>query len=288
MAIISVYGILHPVEQWIRGYQLWHFQLGLQQALCFVLALLPVLIDAFYDNLDKGGSALYSALAVRSRLVLAQVYEPCPLYAAHLQACISPLPPPPPYALTQVAVLLEPSTGDALRKFFIRMLACGISGGIGILLLFGGNICCCCCPPPLTWPLVPVLKTKTTYPKTKHDPPPARRTPPKSPTHTCPWLPVPAAVGPHNSDYTFASYRTRIGVWVVVGMALCGFVYQANRQRYWRSQDYWITALLTLPIVVVPAVRRVSVGRVGGGCGTRARGVVTGWSGEGRGRVSDF
>ena len=69
---------------------------------------------------------------------------------------------------------------------------------------------------------------------------------------------------------------------VVVGMALCGFVYQANRQRYWRSQDYWITALLTLPIVVVPAVRRVGwvvgwlVGRVGvGGCRTGVGGQGT-------------
>jgi hypothetical protein len=47
--------------------------------------------------------------------------------------------------LLQVAVVLEPSTGDVFRKLTLRLLAAGLSGGIGILLLFFGERSLGCC-----------------------------------------------------------------------------------------------------------------------------------------------
>lgn len=38
----------------------------------------------------------------------------------------------------QVAVVLEPSTGDSFRMLFMRILAAGMSGGIGVLILYMG------------------------------------------------------------------------------------------------------------------------------------------------------
>lgn len=48
----------------------------------------------------------------------------------------------------QVAVVLEPSTGDAFRKIAKRLLGAGLAGGLGLLVLFFGEPLC---PVPAGW-----------------------------------------------------------------------------------------------------------------------------------------
>jgi hypothetical protein len=64
---------------------------------------------------------------------------------------------------------------------------------------------------------------------------------------------LPAAVG--DSEYTFSESHQELAAWIVPGSAICSFVFACNQQRYWQHREFWSVALVTLPIVVVPAIR---------------------------------
>ncbi|KAI3437663.1 hypothetical protein D9Q98_000113 [Chlorella vulgaris] len=61
------------------------------------------------------------------------------------------------------------------------------------------------------------------------------------------------AVG--DSEYTFSESHQELAAWIVPGSAICSFVFACNQQRYWQHREFWSVALVTLPIVVVPAIR---------------------------------
>lgn len=157
---LSAYSVLSTIEAWITGYKSEHLQLGLQQGICQAIALMPVLINQFFVAVDRGGSALFIAVTV--------------------------------------AVVLEPSTGDAFRKLMLRLMAAGVSGGISLLVLY-------------------------------------------------------IAVGDNFYDYD--TYYRELAAWIVPSVAIFSFVYATNQQRYLHQREFWSVALLTLPIVIVPAVR---------------------------------
>ena len=61
---MDCYRLLHTLEAWVTGYRSEHYKLGLQQAICFALALLPIVVNKLYLTLDRGGSSLYTAITV--------------------------------------------------------------------------------------------------------------------------------------------------------------------------------------------------------------------------------
>jgi uncharacterized membrane protein YccC len=164
MSWLSPGRMLAAFEAWVTGYRSEHFKLGLQMGMALIIGLLPVLIDRWYNTLDKGGSSLYTAVTV--------------------------------------AVVLEPSTGDAFRKIAKRLLGAGLAGGLGMLVLF--------------------------------------------------W-----AIGDdqYNPKFELDGSQTILAKWTVPASAILGFVFMVNRQRFWRHHEFWATALFTLPIVMLPAIR---------------------------------
>jgi hypothetical protein len=66
MGYLTAYSILSRLEAWITGYRMEHLQLGLQQAICQALALLPVLLNSFWRAVERGNSALFVSVVVRS------------------------------------------------------------------------------------------------------------------------------------------------------------------------------------------------------------------------------
>jgi hypothetical protein len=60
-----------------------------------------------------------------------------------------------------------------------------------------------------------------------------------------------------DNTYSFDRYGKALAAWIVPGIALCAGAYAANKARYWHYREFWSVALLTLVIVVVPAVRWV-------------------------------
>lgn len=147
MARISAYWLLGGLEAWVTGYRVEHLKLGLQMAIALCLSLLPVLIQSMYLSLDRGSSALYTAITVgsavgevvnntgpaASRSTRLQAAAPCP--AARMPTTARH----PTHAFTtQVAVVLEPSTGDSWRKLILRLLGAGVGGGLSLLVLYIG------------------------------------------------------------------------------------------------------------------------------------------------------
>lgn len=132
---LSAYSVLSTIEAWITGYKSEHLQLGLQQGICQAIALMPVLINQFFVAVDRGGSALFIAVTVRGawrrRPVATRRLRPLKLLAR---------PATSRALLLQVAVVLEPSTGDAFRKLMLRLMAAGVSGGISLLVLYIGAL----------------------------------------------------------------------------------------------------------------------------------------------------
>lgn len=61
--------------------------------------------------------------------------------------------------------------------------------------------------------------------------------------------------------YDYDTYYRELAAWIVPSVAIFSFVYATNQQRYLHQREFWSVALLTLPIVIVPAVR----------CGRRGR-----------------
>lgn len=66
-----------------------------------------------------------------------------------------------------------------------------------------------------------------------------------------------AAIGhdPFSPKYERDGYQTVLTRWVVPACAILGFVFMLNHQRYWRHHEFWATAMFTLPIVMLPAIR---------------------------------
>lgn len=66
-----------------------------------------------------------------------------------------------------------------------------------------------------------------------------------------------AAIGDdqYNPKYELDGYQEILAKWTVPASAIIGFVFMVNRQRYWRHYEFWNTALFTLPIVMLPAIR---------------------------------
>ena len=58
-----------------------------------------------------------------------------------------------------------------------------------------------------------------------------------------------------NNAYNYDQFREEIGAWVITSLGILGFVFMTNRQRYFKHHAFWNVALLTLPIVTVPAIR---------------------------------
>lgn len=223
MGWITVYSILSTIEAWVTGYKSEHLRLGLQQGIAQALALLPVLIDRVFKAVDKGGSALFIAVTVRA--------------TGQGQGARARAAAPPPFwpLLPQVAVVLEPSTGDAFRKLALRLLGAGLSGGIGILLMFFGEP-----------HLLPSPATGACRALHRQCIDGSRCT---------------AAVG-HNS-YDYQSYQRELAAWMVPGLALLSCAYTVNQQRYGAYREFWSLSLFTLPIVVVPSIRCGREGRQG-------------------------
>lgn len=128
---------------------------------CFAITLLPILLNRVYSSLDRSGSVLYQAVTVRAEGCRvqrrgegavqieaaarlrpeaggspSQRWEPKGEGVADVwRAACAPRPVP---RACQVAVVLEPNTGDSFRKLLMRVLGAGCAGGIGMLLLFCG------------------------------------------------------------------------------------------------------------------------------------------------------
>jgi hypothetical protein len=75
---MDCYRLLHTLEAWVTGYRSEHYKLGLQQAICFALALLPIVVNKLYLTLDRGGSSLYTAITVSATLLPPPVPPPVP------------------------------------------------------------------------------------------------------------------------------------------------------------------------------------------------------------------
>ena len=71
------------------------------------------------------------------------------------------------------------------------------------------------------------------------------------------WCACYAAIGhdPYSPKYERDGYQTVLTRWVVPACAILGFVFMLNHQRYWRHHEFWATAMFTLPIVMLPAIR---------------------------------
>lgn len=70
--------------------------------------------------------------------------------------------------------------------------------------------------------------------------------------------------------YQYTSFQKQLGPWLVPGMALVGFAFMTNHQRYRHHHAFWRTALFALPSVIMPAIRWAPVGWGRGGSGGAA------------------
>uniref|UniRef100_A0A1D2A291 Uncharacterized protein n=1 Tax=Auxenochlorella protothecoides TaxID=3075 RepID=A0A1D2A291_AUXPR len=85
------------VESFLAGYRIEHVVLALQMFICIIVAMLPVLTDRAYRDLDEAATF---------------------------------------WTVIAAAVVLEPCTGNVLRKFVVRMLAVGLATSMGVLVLY--------------------------------------------------------------------------------------------------------------------------------------------------------
>ncbi|RMZ54485.1 hypothetical protein APUTEX25_002061, partial [Auxenochlorella protothecoides] len=88
---------LGAVESFLAGYRIEHVVLALQMFICIIVAMLPVLTDRAYRDLDEAATF---------------------------------------WTVIAAAVVLEPCTGNVLRKFVVRMLAVGLATSMGVLVLY--------------------------------------------------------------------------------------------------------------------------------------------------------
>ncbi|KDD74232.1 hypothetical protein H632_c1470p0, partial [Helicosporidium sp. ATCC 50920] len=94
---IPISGWLQYLENYIKGYRWEHWALGTQMGVAFLLTILPSLITRVYVELNTNSTI---------------------------------------WALVTSVVVLEPSTGSALRKIVLRLAGVAIGGSLGIFVLF--------------------------------------------------------------------------------------------------------------------------------------------------------
>ena len=58
-----------------------------------------------------------------------------------------------------------------------------------------------------------------------------------------------------NNTYDYNEFSHGMSAWLITSLVVLGFIFMTNRQRYFRHHAFWSVALLTLPIVTVPAMR---------------------------------
>ncbi|KFM24372.1 hypothetical protein F751_3090 [Auxenochlorella protothecoides] len=95
------------VESFLAGYRIEHVVLALQMFICIIVAMLPVLTD-------RASGAGDGVLCAYRDLDEAATF----------------------WTVIAAAVVLEPCTGNVLRKFVVRMLAVGLATSMGVLVLY--------------------------------------------------------------------------------------------------------------------------------------------------------
>ena len=239
---MDCYRLLHTLEAWVTGYRSEHYKLGLQQAICFALALLPIVVNKLYISLDRGGSSLYTAITVSATLLLPRVPPP-PRPARRRPDCAGSLALECRWLSCWSPAQGTPSECCSCASWQLACLE-ALECSSSTWVCAGSRPCAAASPGRgmrndcASW----VLLWRPC--RCEHQP-----IPPALPARFC----LPAAVG--NNAYNYDQFREEIGAWVITSLAVLGFVFMTNRQRYFKHHAFWNVALLTLPIVTVPAIR---------------------------------